>query len=140
MKRLITLLFLLGGLQCIAQSTDEKIIRSLLQKQVVAWNEGNIEGYMKGYWENDSLVFIGKNGPTYGYSQTLARYKKSYPDAASMGSLTSTIVSIKPLDKNYFFIVGKWALKRDAGNLNGSYTLLLKKIKGTWVIIVDHSS
>jgi hypothetical protein len=123
-----------------AQSKDETSIRRMLSAQVVQWNKGNISGFMKGYWENDSLVFIGKNGPNYGYKATLDRYLKTYPDEANMGKLTSTILSIKKLSAEYYFIIGKWELKRSAGNIGGSYTLLLKKIKGQWVIVCDHSS
>ena len=124
----------------LAKSKDETAIRDMLAAQVVQWNKGNIAGYMKGYWENDSLLFIGKNGPTYGFNATLQRYQKSYPDAEHMGQLTSTIVSIKELSPQYYFIVGKWHLQRKAGNLEGSYTLLLRKINAQWVIVADHSS
>jgi len=141
MKNLLLALFLLfTGASAIAKHDDEAEIRSMLAAQVVEWNKGNVAGYMKGYWEHDSLVFIGKNGPTYGYQQTLERYKKSYPDATAMGKLTSTIVSLKKLSDRYYFVVGRWNLSRTAGDLSGSYTLLLKKIKGRWVIINDHSS
>ena len=119
---------------------DITAIRSMLAAQVTEWNKGNIEGYMHGYWENDSLLFIGSKGPSYGYAGTLARYKKSYPDADHMGTLTSTIVSCKKLSRQYYFVVGKWSLARKAGDVSGSYTLLLRKIKGKWVIVSDHSS
>lgn len=121
-------------------NNDETKIKQMLNQQVVEWNKGNIEGYMHGYWENDSLVFIGKNGPTYGYQATLLRYKKAYPNAEAMGKLTSTILNIKKLSSQYYFIIGKWQLARKNGNLSGSYTLLLQKINGMWVIINDHSS
>jgi ketosteroid isomerase-like protein len=137
---LLILVLLISGLHSFAQVNDEASIRAMLAKQVTAWNAGNIEGYMKGYWEHDSLVFIGKNGPTYGYKPTLARYKKSYPDVDAMGKLISTILSIRRLSPNYYFVIGKWHLSRKAGDLNGSYTLLLQRIHGTWVIINDHSS
>lgn len=123
-----------------AQNKDEQAIRTLLSAQVTEWNKGNITGYMKGYWENDSLVFIGKNGPTYGYDATLQRYKKSYPDAETMGTLTSTILSMKKLSTDYYFVTGKWHLARKQGDLSGSYTLLLQRINSEWVIINDHSS
>jgi ketosteroid isomerase-like protein len=112
----------------------------MLAAKVTEWNKGSIEGYMKGYWESDSLVFIGKNGPRYGYQATLQKYKEAYPDAAHMGQLTSTVTSITRLSAQYYFIIGKWALKRIAGDVSGSYTLLLRKIDGRWVIVVDHSS
>jgi hypothetical protein len=37
-------------------------------------------------------------------------------------------------------VVGKWFLKRNAGDVGGHYTLTFEKIKGEWVIIADHSS
>ncbi len=123
-----------------AKGKDEAAIRKMLAAQVVEWNKGNIEGYMKGYWESDSLIFIGSKGPRYGYGMTLKKYKEAYPDADHMGVLTSTILSLKKLSGDYYFIVGSWALKRKAGDVGGSYTLLIRKIKGEWVIVCDHSS
>lgn len=137
---ILACLICLVGIDARSQSADEQQIREMLHAQVVAWNAGDIAGYMKGYWENDSLVFIGKNGPTYGYRATLERYRKAYPDAEAMGKLTSTIISMEKLAPDYFFIIGKWELKRVAGNLSGSYTLLLKKTVKGWVIVTDHSS
>lgn len=123
-----------------AQHKDELAIRSLLARQTEQWNKGNIEGFMDGYWENDSLLFIGKRGPTYGYRTTLENYKKSYPDTTAMGKLKFNILSVKPLSADTYFVLGKWMLARTIGDLEGHYTLLLKKIKGKWVIIADHSS
>ena len=119
---------------------DEQAIRNMLAAQVVEWNRGNAAGFMHGYWENDSLVFIGKNGPTYGFDSTLARYRKSYPDAAHMGQLTSTILRVRMLSPEYAYVTGRWALKRTAGDLSGYYTLLLRHIRQEWVIVEDHSS
>ena len=115
-------------------------IHKMLFAQVMEWNKGNIDGYMKGYWENDSLLFIGSKGPRYGYEATLQRYKEAYPDTAYMGKLISKITSVQKLSDEYYFIVGTWALNRSVGNVNGSYTLLIRKIKGKWVIVCDHSS
>ena len=140
-KLLICVLCILSLHSAFAQvDKDVLAIRKLLILQVAEWNKGNIDGYMKGYWESDSLLFIGSKGPRYGYEATLKRYKEAYPDADHMGKLTSTITSMQKLCEEYYFIVGKWALKRNAGDVDGSYTLLLRKIKGKWVIICDHSS
>jgi hypothetical protein len=122
------------------ENNDESLIRNMLAAQVVEWNRGNIAGYMHGYWESDSLVFIGKNGPTYGFDSTLARYRRSYPDTAHMGQLSSTILRIRMLSPEYAYVTGRWHLKRAAGDLKGHYTLLLRRIRAKWVIIEDHSS
>jgi hypothetical protein len=118
----------------------EKEIRAILQEQEAAWNNGKLEDFMIGYWQNDSLLFIGKNGPKYGYQTTLENYKKSYPDTSHMGKFTSTVLNIKRLSSKYYFVVGKWHLKRSVGDVSGHYTLLFKKVNFKWVIIADHSS
>ena len=139
-RSLLIFLFLLASLSSIGQNKDQLAIQKMLSAQVTAWNKGSIEGYMKGYWESDSLVFIGSKGPRYGYDVTLKRYKEAYPDADHMGMLTSTVTSMQKLSPDYYFILGSWALKRKAGDVGGSYTLLIRKIKGNWVIVCDHSS
>jgi ketosteroid isomerase-like protein len=122
------------------ERNDEQLIRNMLAAQVLEWNRGNIAGYMHGYWESDSLVFIGRNGPTYGFDSTLARYRRSYPDTAQMGKLSSTILRIRMLSPEYAYVTGRWHLRRTAGDLKGHYTLLLRRIDEEWVIIEDHSS
>jgi len=119
---------------------DEAAITKMLAAQVTEWNKGNIAGYMKGYWNSDSLLFIGSKGPRYGYATTLARYKEAYPDAAHMGTLTTTITSLSRLSPEYYFAVGTWHLDRTAGNVGGSFTLLIRRVHGEWVIVCDHSS
>lgn len=127
-------------LAVVGKGRNEQEIRKMLAAQVTEWNKGNIEGYMKGYWEHDSLLFIGSRGPTFGYAATLARYKKAYPDTDHTGTLTSVITSIHKLSRQYYFVVGKWSLHRTAGDVSGSYTLLIRRIQGQWVIVCDHSS
>ena len=137
---LLTLTLLLLCATSFGQNKDEQAIRHVLNTQAQQWNKGNIDGYMRGYWHSDSLIFIGKNGPEYGYDNTLKRYKKAYPDAAHMGQLTLTIKSMKRLSPEYYFVIGGWALQRSAGNVSGNFTLLFRKVSGQWVIITDHSS
>ena len=123
-----------------AQTKDKDLILKTLSNQQAAWNKGDIEGFMQGYWQSDSLMFISKSGITYGWQQTLNNYKKNYPDTAAMGKLAFDFIEIKRLSVSYFFVVGKWHLKRTIGNLDGAFTLLFRKIKNKWVIIRDHSS
>ncbi len=139
-KSICSLLLLMFTQFATAQTKDVKEILQILGAQEKAWNEGNIDEFMHGYWENDSLVFVGKNGLTYGYNNTLANYKKNYPDKTYMGKLKFTIISKQALGSQFFSIIGKWELTRTVGNLSGHYTLLLKKINGEWKIISDHSS
>ncbi len=124
----------------VAQLSDEKNIRNVLIDQTDAWNKGNLQQYMQGYWKNDSLMFIGKSGINYGWQKTLETYKKGYPDTAAMGKLNFELLEVKKLSPSYYFLVGKWNLIRSIGNVGGTFTLLFRKIKNRWVIISDHSS
>lgn len=121
-------------------SKDEAAIRGIMANQVDAWNKGNIDAFMKGYWNDDSLIFIGKSGPSYGYRQALTNYKKNYSGPDQMGKLFFDLLKVKRLSADYYFVIGKWFLKRKAGDIGGIYTLLFRKINGQWRIIVDHTS
>ena len=123
-----------------AQSSDEKMIRNAMNEQLVAWNAGDINRFMSTYWENDSLMFIGKKGVTYGWENTKQNYMKSYPDTSAMGKLDFNIIQVKRLSVIYFSVTGKWHLTRTAGDISGHFTLLFKKVKNKWVIVSDHSS
>lgn len=121
-------------------SSGELEVRKMLQDQLLSWNAGDLIGFMDSYWKNDSLMFIGKSGVTYGWENTLNNYKRSYADTTEMGKLNFNIIEIKRLSVIYFSVVGKWELTRTVGNLKGHFTLLIKKVKNKWVIVSDHSS
>jgi len=140
MKKSLLLFFLFAAIHVSAQNTDEVQIRQLLATQTEEWNRGNIEGFMQTYWKSDSLMFIGKNGVKWGWQETLANYRKSYPDTTAMGKLSFDILVIKKLSPAYYYVVGKWMLQRSIGDLSGHYDLLLRKLEGKWVIVADHSS
>lgn len=122
-------------------SADRRAILATLDRQTNDWNAGNIDAFMKGYWESDSLMFVGKNGVTYGYGNTYQGYLKRYPDRAAMGTLKFDILHLSFPGKDVAFVVGKWHLARpQAGDVGGHYTLLWRKINGKWVIVCDHTS
>lgn len=129
-----------------ACSSPNSSTRAIEQAQNVvfaqqeAWNMGDIDGFMQGYWKNDSLCFIGKSGPSYGWLPTLNRYKQSYPNKAAMGQLAFTDLRFEPLGTQSLLCSGQWQLFRQADTLQGRFTLLFKQIEGRWVIVYDHSS
>ena len=143
MKKIIFLFLLSCGLMltsAYSQVKDSLAIRNLLEQQTREWNAGHIEAFMNGYWKNDSLMFIGKTGVTYGWQSTLNNYIRSYPDTMAMGKLKFNLLKFNRIAKDYFFVVGQWHLTRKIGDLSGVFTLLFRKINNTWVIIADHSS
>lgn len=141
MKRTVLFLFFaLLHASASTQNADVRAIRTVMQAQQEAWNRGDLEAFMAGYWRSDSLRFIGSKGLTYGWQATLDNYKRGYPDRAAMGMLTFDILSVEILSRRSAFVIGKWRLARAAGDLSGHFTLLWRKIGGKWVIVADHSS
>jgi len=136
----ILLLGLTSGAQNEITKSEKELIMSLLDKQVEAWNEGNIEKFMETYWKSDKLVFMGSRGPTYGWQATLDSYKKGYPDKTAMGHLKFKILEMTKIDTKTVFVIGRFELTREIGDLAGHFTLIIQKIDGKWVIISDHSS
>jgi ketosteroid isomerase-like protein len=120
--------------------TDEAAIRQVLHTQVAEWNKGDIAAFMTTYWNSDSVIFMTKTGPEYGYRPMLAHYKKSYPDKATMGMLSFSNLILKRLSPDYYFVIGAFHLTRMAGDVGGQFTLLFRKVNGEWKIAVDHTS
>lgn len=121
------------------QNKDMEEIRKVMSLQENAWNEGNIEQFMQGYWKSDSLMFIGKNGIKYGWETTLDNYKTSYPDKTAMGKLNFEILKLE-VNNNTAYMLGKWELLRQEDTPNGYFTLYWKKVDSKWVITIDHTS
>lgn len=115
-------------------------LEEILKFQQNAWNEGNLEKYMSGYWQSDSLIFIGKT-KSYGYTSTLSNYKKSYPTPEKMGRLEFSDLQNQCIDTDHAYSSGKWTIHYPNNEkIEGRFTLIWKKIHNVWKIIYDHSS
>jgi len=140
MKGLLFVLLLLA-INLNAQPIEMTQVRAVLDQQVSDWNNGDIPSFMKGYWNNDSLRFIGKRGITYGWQPVLDNYLKSYPNKSAIGVLEFKELNIDVLAKDAAFVTGNWTIKYvDKDNIGGWFSLLFRKIEGKWVIVVDHTS
>ena len=95
---------------------------------------------MQGYWKSDSLLFVGRSGPDYGWQKTLEGLQKRYPDKAAMGYLTFDIKKIKMIDKKHAYVLGAMNFKIEKDDPKGYFTLIVKKFRDGWKVIVDHSS
>jgi len=137
---LLTLFLSLARLAFCQDNTGISEITGIMKKQELAWNKADIEGFMQYYWKSDSLKFIGSKGITYGWQKTLDNYKKNYPNQDAMGILTFENSTMEQLSPERVFVIGKWHLKKKDSEVGGYYTLLWKKLKGKWVIVIDHTS
>jgi ketosteroid isomerase-like protein len=133
---------ILGGVSAQAQSgsAEQKAIRAVLDAQVAAWNRGDVEGFMAGYWKSDETLFAGANGFSRGWQALLDRYRKNYPDRKAMGKLSFSDLEIHVLSKDAAYIVGQWQLERESDRPGGVFTLIARRFPEGWRIVHDHTS
>jgi len=142
----VVTLTLLNASACLREESSGsaeiiKNIQLVMTAQVQAWNNGNIEEYMAGYYHSDSLRFASGGTVLYGWESTLDRYKKGYPDKSTMGVLTFSDVDITIISENAALVFGKWQLEREnKTNTSGLFTLIFRRTNLGWRIIHDHTS
>ena len=145
--KIFVLLIILGAfvmnVAAQSQSQQNKIstgIRKVMDDQSAAWNRGDIDGFMAGYWQSEKLTFISGTEVTRGWQPTLDRYKKSYDSRVKMGVLKFSDLEFTVLSKDAAVVLGSWALTREKDNPHGKFTLTFRKFKEGWRIIMDHTS
>ena len=143
MRNLLIVLILLScnsSEQEATQTTPEKEVTMVLEQQVKAWNNGDIDGFMKGYWTSDSLKFITKRGVRYGYDSVALNYKRSYADKQKMGHLEFSNLTTESLsiDHSIMNVCGNWEIS-GSYHANGYFSLIMKRINGQYKIVIDHT-
>lgn len=122
------------------QSADRDAIRMVLYAQQAAWNRGDVDAFLVGYWQSPELTFSGSSGVSRGWDGVRARYKKNYPERAAMGELDFSELEFRFLGPDAALVLGKWHLKRQPGDIGGVFTLVWQHFPEGWKIIHDHTS
>ncbi len=119
---------------------DEAQIRNLLDAQAAAWNRGDIDAFMAGYWNDEGLRFASGDSVTYGWAAANRRYHEHYPDRAAMGRLEFAEVTVEPVGTDAALVFGRWSLQRERDRPHGLFSLLLRRTADGWKITRDHTS
>ena len=124
-----------------SKSSDRNAaLRAVLDAQVEAWNQGDINTFMDGYKKSDSTAFVDSGGILHGWQAVLDRYHKSYPNRQDMGTLAFSDLEIIVLSPAAALVMGHWQLQRQLGKAGGVFTLVFRKFPEGWRIINDHTS
>ena len=128
-------------------SADEKEIRGVLDAQVTAWNKGDLDGFMAGYWNDPALTFISGGDITSGWKKTKERYEKRYKsEGKEMGKLAFSELHVETFSPNAAMMRGKYELvfekeKDDKKKTaRGRFTLIMRKFPDGWKVTHDHTS
>jgi uncharacterized protein (TIGR02246 family) len=123
-----------------SRDADRAAIQAVLDAQQSAWNRGDVDAFLVGYWHSPELTFSGSNGVSRGWDGVLARYKKNYPDRATMGHLDFSQLEFRFLGSDAALVLGHWHLTREKGDVGGVFSLVWQRFPEGWKIIHDHTS
>jgi ketosteroid isomerase-like protein len=142
--RFIALIVLVVPPILVAQSAtpEANAIRSVLDKQVVDWNRGDMEAFAAGYKNSPDILFIGSR-ISRGYAQMLDTYRKNYSTKEKMGMLNFSELEVQPLDEHFATVTGHFHLERTAaggGNADGHFLLVFEKTRDGWKIVRDDTT
>lgn len=137
--------FLLLQSQVLAKPADERkddreAIGAVLRAQQTAWNRGDVDAFLVGYWRSPELTFSGSSGVARGWDGVRARYKANYPDKGAMGQLDFSELEFRFLGPDAALVLGRWRLKREKDDLGGVFTLVWQRFPEGWKIVHDHTS
>jgi len=121
-------------------SASEGEIRTLLTMQTEAWNRGDIDGFMEGYWKSDQTEFVGARGVSRGWQALLDRYRRDYPDQKAMGHLSFANLEVHVVCADGAYAIGEFHLQRENDQPAGVFTLYFRKFPEGWRIVVDHTT
>jgi ketosteroid isomerase-like protein len=137
----LTFAFALCVLLPFAGNAQDKDIRTVLDDQAVAWNKGDLEGFMKGYWNSKDLTFYSGKDKKLGWQETIERYKKRYQgEGKEMGKLTFSELEVQIISADHAIVKGRWKVEMKKETLDGLFTLVMKKFPEGWRIVHDHTS
>lgn len=120
-----------------SEVTDEDRIITVIEAQQTAWNTGDIDGFMQGYWQSPNLRFASGGTVINGWQATRDRYHERYSDRTRMGDLSFDSLNVIILAPDAAAVHGAWALQRERDRPSGLFTLIFKQIDGDWKIVSD---
>jgi ketosteroid isomerase-like protein len=122
-----------------ARATEQEVQR-VLEKQVAAWNAGNLPTFMDTYARSENTRFASGGDLSLGWQTVFDRYRRKYGGKETMGKLKFSDIDIQVLGPDSALAFGRWHLSRESGVTSGLYTLVLQKTPAGWHIVHDHTS
>jgi beta-aspartyl-peptidase (threonine type) len=127
-------------------AADETAIRAVLDSQAAAWNKGDLDGFMEGYWRDEQLTFISGDDITHGWDATRARYQKKYFTPGQdgklneRGELSFAELQVEGVSPMAAIVRGRYILKLSDKTDTGRFTLTFRRLAAGWRITSDHTS
>ena len=130
-------------LQALTTASREQLdVVKVMLTQQAAWNHGDIDAFVQTYKDAPDTLMV-THQISHGFAGLVEEYRHDYPSKGAMGTLTFSELEARPLDENFAIVVGKYHLergKKDGGNAEGLFSVVLEKTDKGWKIILDHTT
>jgi ketosteroid isomerase-like protein len=123
-------------------SKEELEIVKVVLTQEKAWNNGDLDAYLKGFKDSPDTVFMARQ-ISRGFAQITEDYKHNYTSRAAMGQLAFSELEAHPISDTFAICLGRYHVERgrkDGGAADGMFSLVLEKTDAGWKIILDHTN
>jgi ketosteroid isomerase-like protein len=139
-KHLVAVLALIAVPAEASPKSDRSAILIVVHHMEDAWNRGDFRGYMAGFKKPD-VVFISGGKFQDGWQGTLDHYVRDYGGSNERrGRLHFYNMKIDLIAPDAAMLVGQYRLERGTRVTEGVNTRLFRKIRGKWLITMNHVS
>lgn len=116
--------------------------KSAFEGQMAAWNRGDLEGALAGYWASSGMTWVNKGGVSHGFQTFADGMRQDFAaDPASMGHYEGAVLEAQDLAPDAALIVVRWSISREGRPaMGGISTQLWRKLGGTWRAVFEHAS
>lgn len=106
-----------------------------VQAQAAAWNDGDLDGFMNGFWNDPEFTFITGTTVTKGWKETFKRYRDGYGEKGDLGRLVYSNLEARLLAPETASVVGRYAFQRGEASSAGTMTLVVRRFEGAWRVV-----
>ena len=120
--------------------SERAAVLNVIAQMETAWNRGDFRGYMAGF-KNPDVVFVSGGKFQAGWQGTLDHYVRDYGGSAERrGRLHFYTMKVDLLGPDSAMLIGQYRLIRGPRVTEGVNTRLLRKVRGHWLITMNHVS
>ncbi len=107
------------------------------QRQMEAWNRGDLEAALSAYWNSPDIIWVNKRGLSKGF----APFAESMRQEGTKGIYSGEVLHSRSLSPKSALLVVRWAITDQGKRLMGGVSTQLWEVRDRrWRIVLEHAS
>lgn len=116
-------------------------ICAMMARSADAWNRGALDEFTGDYLEGEETTYIGSRGIVRGPAAIREVYAPRFAPGGTRDSLSFERVEVDLLAPDLANTIAWYVLTRgDSVTARGPTSLVMRRVRGAWKIVHDHSS